>query len=175
MDGSSSYAAPPTLIRSYPSKRGSEIFSVADKVVCITGSSRGLGKSLARGFAENGSKVVISSFNSEGLEQANHELTADNLAVETVVADVTRRQDCDRLICRTIDLFGGLDVLICNAGIDIVKPAESYDEGEWNRIIDTNLRGYYYCAQFAGHHMLSQEKGSIIMTSSVAGSPGIPG
>ena len=151
------------------------MFSVADKIVCITGSSRGLGKSLARGFAENGSKVIISSFNSEELEYAKNELASDNLAVEAVEADVTRRQDCELLINRAIERFGHLDVLICNAGIDIIKPAESYDESEWDRIIDTNLRGYFYCAQFAGRHMLANKKGSIIMTSSIAGALGVPG
>jgi NAD(P)-dependent dehydrogenase (short-subunit alcohol dehydrogenase family) len=151
------------------------MFSVADKTVCITGSSRGLGKSLARGFAANGSKVVISSFDSEELQQAKNEFAADNLGVEAVVADVTRRQDCELLINRAIDRLGSLDVLICNAGIDIIKPAESYAQSEWDRIIDTNLRGYFYCAQFAGRHMLANKKGSIIMTSSIAGSLGVPG
>ena len=111
------------------------MFSVAEKAVCITGSSRGLGKSLARGFAENGSKVIISSFDSEELEQVKNEFAADNLSVEAVVADVRRRQDCERLIDGAIDKFGSLDVLICNAGIDIIKPAESYAESEWDRII----------------------------------------
>lgn len=151
------------------------MFSVADKTVCITGSSRGLGKSLARGFADMGSNVIISSFDNEELEQVKNEFAADNLSVEAVVADVTRRQDCELLINRVIDRFGDLDVLICNAGIDIIKPAESYAESEWDRIIDTNLRGYFYCAQFAGRHMLANQKGSIIMTSSIAGSLGVPG
>ncbi len=151
------------------------MFSVADKTVCITGASRGLGKALARGFAENGSKLVISSFNSEELEQVKREFAADNLTVEALAADVSRRLDCERLINRAIDRFGDLDVLICNAGIDIIKPAVSYDESEWDRIIDTNLRGYFYCAQFAGRHMLAKQKGSIIMTSSIAGALGVPG
>lgn len=71
---------------------GRNIFSIADKIVCISGSSRGLGKSLARGFAEDKANVIISSFNEEELEQAHKELVSDNLSVEAVVADVTRRR-----------------------------------------------------------------------------------
>ncbi len=85
------------------------MFSVADKIVCITGSSRGLGKALARGFAENGSSVIISSFDSEELEQVKNEFAADNLSVEAVVADVKRRQDCELLINSAIERFGKLD------------------------------------------------------------------
>ena len=154
---------------------GRNMFSVADKIVCISGSSRGLGKSLARGFAEDGARVIISSFNKEELEQTHQKFVSDNLDVEAVVADVTRRRDCELLVNTTIDRFGGLDVMICNAGIDIIKPAETYTENDWDHIIDTNLRGYFYCAQFAGKHMLAKKKGSIIMTSSITGALGVPG
>lgn len=65
--------------------------------------------------------------------------------------------------------------MICNAGTDIIKPAEQYEENEWDKILDINLRGYYFCAQFAAQHTLSVGSGSIIMTSSIAGSAGIPG
>ena len=151
------------------------IFSVTDKIVCVSGSSRGLGKSLARGFAENGAKVIISSFNKEELENTRKEFASDNLEVEAVVADVTNRGDCEFLVNTAIERFGNLDVMICNAGIDIIKPVETYSEDDWVRIINTNLRGYFYCAQFAGRHMLAKNRGSIIMTSSIAGSLGVPG
>jgi NAD(P)-dependent dehydrogenase (short-subunit alcohol dehydrogenase family) len=65
--------------------------------------------------------------------------------------------------------------MICNAGIDIIKPAEQYEADEWDKILNINLRGYFYCAQFAARHMLEVGKGSIIMTSSIAGNLGIPG
>lgn len=65
--------------------------------------------------------------------------------------------------------------MICNAGTDIIKPAEQYEETEWDLILDINLRGYYFYTKFAAQHMLSVGRGSIIMTSSIAGSAGIPG
>ena len=152
-----------------------DIFSVAGKVVCITGSSRGLGKAIARGFAERGAKVVISSWNLEELEATRREFQVQGLEVYAVEVDVSKRNDCKRLIERTVENYGAIDVLICNAGIDIIKPAEQYEAEEWDKIIDINLRGYYFCAQFAAQQMLDRGTGSIVMTSSIAGAVGIPG
>lgn len=151
-----------------------DIFSVTNKVVCITGSSRGLGKALARGFADRGAKVVISSWNLEELEATQREFRSQDLEVYAVEVDVSSRDNCKQLIDRTVEHYGAIDVLICNAGIDIIKPAEQYEAEEWDKILHINLRGYYFCAQFAAQQMLDRS-GSIIMTSSIAGAVGIPG
>lgn len=152
-----------------------DIFSVAGKVVCITGSSRGLGKAIARGFADRGAKVVISSWNLEELEATQREFQSQGLEVYAVEVDVSKRDRCQQLIDRTVEHYGAIDILICNAGIDIIRPAEQYEAEEWDKIIDINLRGYYFCAQFAAQQMLDRGAGSIIMTSSIAGAVGIPG
>ena len=152
-----------------------DLFSVENKVVCISGSSRGLGKALAQGFAERGAKVVISSWNSEELAATQQEFERQGLAVESVVLDVRNQADCQHFVTTAIQTYGALDVMVCNAGIDIIKPAEQYTENEWDKIIDINLRGYYFCTQFAAQHMLKAGHGSIVMTSSIAGSAGIPG
>jgi NAD(P)-dependent dehydrogenase (short-subunit alcohol dehydrogenase family) len=152
-----------------------DLFSVENKVVCISGSSRGLGKAIARGFAERGAKVIISGWDSEELASTKKELQSQGLAVDAVFLDVRNQVDCQNFVTTALQLHGNLDVMICNAGIDIIKPAENYEENEWDKIIDINLRGYYYCAKFAAQHMLEMKNGSIIMTSSIAGSTGIPG
>ncbi|WP_348527690.1 SDR family oxidoreductase [Mesorhizobium sp.] len=152
-----------------------ELFGVDGKVVCISGSSRGLGKALATCFGRLGAKIVLSSHNSEELTEAEAELAGQGLNVTAIRADVRAHDDCKALISGTVDRFGRIDVMVCNAGTDIIKPAHSYEEPEWDEIVDTNLRGYYYCAKFSAQAMLSQGGGSIIMTSSVAGSLGIPG
>lgn len=154
---------------------GRDLFSVEDKVVCISGSSRGLGKALAKGFAERGAKVIISSYDSGELENTKQELRSQSLSVESVVLNVRNRADCQRFVANTLEMYGTVDVMICNAGTDIIKPAEQYQENEWDKILDVNLRGYYFCAQFAAQQMLKAGNGSIIMTSSIAGSAGIPG
>ncbi|MER9600040.1 SDR family oxidoreductase [Mesorhizobium sp. M0244] len=152
-----------------------KLFGIDGKVVCISGSSRGLGKSLATCFGRLGAKIVLSSHNTEELTEAEAELAGQGINVTAIRADVRSHDDCKALIGGTVDRFGQIDVMICNAGIDIIKPAHSYEEPEWDEIVDTNLRGYYYCAKFAAQAMLDQGGGSIIMTSSVASSLGIPG
>ncbi|MES0173988.1 SDR family oxidoreductase [Mesorhizobium sp. M0006] len=152
-----------------------ELFGVDGKVVCISGSSRGLGKSLAACFGRLGAKIVLSSHNVEELTEAEAELAGQGMDVTAIRADVRSHDDCKGLISGTVDRFGQIDVMVCNAGTDIIKPAHSFEEPEWDEIVDTNLRGYYYCAKFAAQAMLEQGGGSIIMTSSVASSLGIPG
>lgn len=151
------------------------LFSVENKVVCISGSSRGLGKALAKGFAERGAKVIISSWDSEELANTKQEFETEGLSTESVVLDVQNQADCKRFVETALEIHGKLDVMICNAGTDIIKPAEQYEENEWDKILDINLRGYYFCAQFAAQQMLKVGNGSIIMTSSIAGNTGIPG
>lgn len=152
-----------------------DLFSVKDKVVCISGSSRGLGKAIAQGFAERGANVLISSWDRNELTSTQQEFEAQGLVVESVVLDVRNQADCQRFVATALEQYGTLDVMICNAGTDIIKPAEQYEEQEWDKILDINLRGYYFCAQFAAQHMLNVGRGSIIMTSSIASSAGIPG
>ncbi|MDX8514621.1 SDR family NAD(P)-dependent oxidoreductase [Mesorhizobium captivum] len=156
-------------------ERYQELFGIDGKVVCISGSSRGLGRSLATCFGRLGAKVVLSSHNDEELAGAEAELAGQGIEVMAIRADVRSHDDCKELINGTVGRFGRIDVMVCNAGTDIIKPAHSYEEPEWDEIVDTNLRGYYYCAKFSAQAMLDRAGGSIIMTSSVAGSLGVPG
>jgi NAD(P)-dependent dehydrogenase (short-subunit alcohol dehydrogenase family) len=151
------------------------IFSVKGQVVCITGSSRGLGKTLARAFAENEAKVVVTSFNEPELDQTLKELQQISTDVVAVPCDVSRTADCKNLIKETIEQFGRIDTCICNAGTDIIKPALEYSEEEWDKILNVNLRGAYMCAKYAAIEMIPNRSGNIIMTSSIAGQFGVAG
>lgn len=153
----------------------SSLFDVSNKVVCIAGASRGLGKGIARAFAAHGATTVIGAWDEAELASVKEEFKQENLEVATHKLDVSRRADCRAFVDATVEKHGRIDTMICNAGVDIIKPAEAYEETEWDTILDINLRGYYYCAQFAALAMLPAGKGSIIMTSSVAGAHGIPG
>jgi NAD(P)-dependent dehydrogenase (short-subunit alcohol dehydrogenase family) len=151
------------------------LFSVQDQVVCITGSSRGLGKTLARAFAEQGAHVILTSFNEPELQQTLEEFKSANLAVDAIPCDVSRTADCQNLIAKTVAKFGEIDTCICNAGTDIIKPAVDYSEEEWDKILDVNLRGAYMCAKYAAIEMIPRRSGNIIMTSSIAGQFGVAG
>jgi NAD(P)-dependent dehydrogenase (short-subunit alcohol dehydrogenase family) len=151
------------------------LFSVQDQVVCITGSSRGLGKTLARAFAASGAKVILTSFNEPELQQTFEEFKRENFTVEAIPCDVSRTGDCKNLIAKTIAKFGKIDTCICNAGTDIIKPAIEYSEEEWDKSLDINLRGAYMCARYAALEMIPRQSGNIIMTSSIAGQFGVAG
>lgn len=85
-------------------------------------------------------------------------------------ADVRSHDDCKALIHGTVHRFGQIDVMVRNAGTDIIKPVHSYKEPEWDGIVNTNLRGhYYYCPKFSAQVLLARGRGIIIMISSVSG------
>lgn len=131
----------------------------------ITGAARGLGKAIAQGLADAGASVVIADINH--VEAETTARTIGNALALSV--DVTVREQCLQLINQTVTHYGKLDIMVCNAGIDIIKPAEDLEENEWNAIINVDLKGYFNCAQAAAKQMLQQGTGgSIIMNSSMS-------
>lgn len=153
------------------------IFDVKDLSVLVSGSSRGIGLQIARGFLEYGAKVTILSENEEELGQAFNQLNSDfpNRAF-CVVCDVRSIQSCQEAVSKVVEAQGGLTTMICNAGVDRIKPVESYLESDWKFILEVNLNGAFYMAQAAVQHYLKQKiAGTLIFTSSIAGSIGIKG
>ncbi|CAE6867386.1 Gluconate 5-dehydrogenase [Paraburkholderia nemoris] len=140
-----------------------DLFSGENGIVCISGASRGLGKGLAIMFAERGAHVVVAPWDQAELVVAQTELAAKGLKMETVASDVSDPRACEQLVVHTVNLFGRIDTMICNVGIDTIKAAEDYENGEWDRILDVNLKGAYFCARYAGRAMLAEGKGSIII------------
>ena len=152
-----------------------DLFDISGRTVVISGSSRGLGKALAGCFASLGGNIVISSHEPEELEETKQEFKGLGYKVLAVPADVRSETDVKNLVDSAVNHFGKIDVMICNAGTDIIKPAETYEIDEWEAVLSVNVRGYYLCAKFAALHMLPQGHGSIVMTSSIASSLGVPG
>lgn len=155
---------------------GTFLFDLSDKVAIVTGSGRGLGKAMAMGLAAAGAMVVTCSRTSEQAEQTAGEIIEAGGEAAATEVDTSERKSCEELIDFGIGRFGKLDVLVNNAGIDIIRPAEEYGEDEWDEVIDINLKGYFNCAQLAGRRMLEQGTGgSIINNSSIASEVGIHG
>lgn len=153
------------------------LFDVKDLSVLVSGSSRGIGLQIARGFLEYGAKASILSENKEELSQALKQLNSDFPGrAFGVVCDVSSMQACQEALDKVVSAQGCLTTMICNAGVDRIKPVESYLESDWNFILGVNLNGAFYMAQAAIKHYLKEKiAGTLIFTSSIAGSIGIKG
>lgn len=128
-------------------------FSLVGRRILVTGASRGIGGALARGLAEAGAAVAFAARTRPGLEAAVAELRASGRTAVAVEMDVATVEGCRRGVAEAVQALGGLDVLINNAGVEEVCPSLEIDEARWDRIIDTNLKGAFFCAQAAARHM----------------------
>jgi len=151
----------------------SKLFDLGGKVAIVTGAGRGIGKTLALGLARHGADVVAVSRTLPQVETVASEIAALGRKGIALKVDTSSKADVDRMVAKTLEGWGRVDVLVNNAGIDIIKPAVDYTEAEWDQIIDINLKGYFLCAQAAGREMIRQGRGSILMNSSIAGSIGL--
>ncbi len=154
----------------------SKLFDLSGRVAIVTGSGRGLGAAMARGLAAAGASVMLCSRTEAQLECTAAAIVRGQGKVATTVADTSNRESCQRLVEETVARFGRVDVLVNNAGIDIISAAEDVTDEAWEQVINTNLKGYFFCSQIAARQMLIQGNGgSIINNSSICSSVGVRG
>ncbi len=144
-----------------------------DKVVIITGASSGIGKACAINMAKKGAKIVIAARNIEKLEETANEISVYNTNVLTVKCDVSVQGDCENLIKETVNKFGGIDILINNAGISMRAIFNELELEVIEKVMAINFWGTVYCTKFALPYLL-QSKGSVVGVSSIAGYIGLP-
>ncbi|MDR2894372.1 MAG: SDR family oxidoreductase [Alistipes sp.] len=147
---------------------------IKNKTAIVTGASSGIGAALAREFAARGARVVIAARSSEKLEALAAEITSGGGTVLAVTCDVSSEPDCRRLIERTVEAFGGIDILICNAGLSMRAVLDDVEPEVLRRLMDVNFWGTVYCTKYALPH-LQASRGSVTGVSSVAGLHGLPG
>jgi short-subunit dehydrogenase len=145
-----------------------------DKVVIITGAGSGIGKALAEVFARNGARLVISGRRKDLLEQLAENLRRSGAEVLVVQSDVSREEECKALVDKCAGHFGGIDVLINNAGISMRALFETVDLKVLHQVMDVNFWGAVYMTKYALAHLIKSE-GSVIGISSIAGKKGLPG
>ncbi|UOF90292.1 SDR family oxidoreductase [Fodinisporobacter ferrooxydans] len=133
-----------------------------DQKVIVTGGSKGIGRDIALAFARLGAKVAITGREETALQTAVEEMRQYQPDSFYIIADMQKVESISNMIEEAAACMNGLDVLINNAGINIPKPALEVTEDDWDRILDTNLKGTFFCAQRAGKHMIAQGRGKII-------------
>jgi NAD(P)-dependent dehydrogenase (short-subunit alcohol dehydrogenase family) len=150
-------------------------FSLKGKVAIVTGSSRGIGRAIAEALAGAGAAVTVSGRNRERTEEVAETIISAGGTSLSVRADVSKSAEVERLVERTVERFGRLDVLVNNAGISpFWKKAELLTETEWDEVIAVNLKGTFLCAQAAGRVMIPQKSGRIVNISSIGGRVALP-
>jgi NAD(P)-dependent dehydrogenase (short-subunit alcohol dehydrogenase family) len=150
-------------------------YGLEDKIVVVTGGSRGIGRELARSFLGQGARVVICGRKQENLDAAAADLGGGERLL-AVPAHVAREADVEALFAAAVRRFGGLDVLINNVGMNLpTASVADADLAVWNKIIEGNLTGAFLCARQAARIMREKKKGKIVSISSLAGTRAVPG
>lgn len=145
-------------------------FDLKDKVAIVTGSSKGIGKSIARGLAENGAKVVVSSRKQEAVDTVAEEFKADGLDAVGIQCHIGDSEQRKSLIAKTINEYGSIDILVNNAAINpYYGPLEGSDERVFDKIMEVNVKAPWILSNLALPYMKEKGGGSIINISSVEG------
>ncbi len=139
-----------------------------DKVCIVTGAASGIGKAIALTFAREGGKVVIADLNREAAQAAADEIGRSGGTAMAVAMDVTREDQVDAAVAEVVAAYGGVDVLVSNAGIQIVHPVESFPFADWKKMLAIHLDGAFLTTKACMPHMQSSGNGgSIIYMGSV--------
>jgi glucose 1-dehydrogenase len=139
------------------------------KVAIVTGADSGIGRAIALAFAREGAKVVVNyAHNQQRAQEVRHIIEQQGGTAFVVQADVGQYQQAIGLVQQGVERFGGLDIMVNNAGIEYHSPFVDVTEEEFDRVLQVNLKGAFFCAQAAARAMISHKtQGRIINVSSV--------
>jgi NAD(P)-dependent dehydrogenase (short-subunit alcohol dehydrogenase family) len=139
---------------------------LSGKIAIVTGGNQGIGLAIARGLAQAGATVVIANRRAAEGQEAAELLKKEKLNAVAIPVDIAKLPSIDVLVKKTLDQFGQIDILVNNAGVVRRKPALEFTESDYDTIMDTNLKGTFFCCQAVGHEMVRRQKGKIINISS---------
>jgi len=143
-----------------------------DKVAIVTGGSSGIGRSIAELFSSEGAGVAIADLNDSGVTQNIVKNGGSAMFVETDVRDASQVK---RLVDACVDEFGAVDILVNDAGVEQNRPITKTTEEEWDKIMDTNLKGVFLTSKYASPHLLESDGGAIVNIASQLGLVALPG
>lgn len=142
--------------------------------VLITGASQGIGKATALLFAHKGYDLVLAARHADRLEAVAQEVQALGQTALVVPTDVRDPDQVNALVCKALEHYGAIDVLVNNAGIYISGPVEQFSLSDWHQVVDTNFWGYVHTIQALLPQFLKQKNGTIVNVSSIGGKVPIP-
>jgi len=146
-----------------------------DKIVMVTGSTRGIGKEIAVSFAKEGATVIVLGRNEEVAAQVCNEIKSQGHRAESFACDVTNTENVQEIVNKILDKYKRVDILINNAGITKDNLLLRMSESDWDQVINVNLKGVFTCTKIITKAMLKAKAGKIINISSVIGLIGNPG
>jgi NAD(P)-dependent dehydrogenase (short-subunit alcohol dehydrogenase family) len=149
-------------------------FSLGGRKALVTGASRGIGEALAVGLAEAGADVAVAARESSALAAAAAAIAGAGRKSAAIAIDVRNPAAIRAGVEQAAQALGGLDILVNNAGVEEVRDSLAVDEALWDRIVDTNLKGAFFCAQAAARIMAAGKGGAIVNLCSLTSEVGVP-
>lgn len=151
--------------------QGRSFLDLANKVVFITGAGSGIGLAMAQAFAANGARLALLDINADSLDQAKRTLLASSpdAAIQLHVVGVTDEEAVETAVAQAVATFGGIDVLLNNAGISMNQPTLELSGADWRKAMDVNVNGVFYCGRAVARGMVKQGRGVILNVSSMYG------
>ncbi len=151
------------------------LFDLRGKVAIVTGGSGGFGRAAAIGLAVHGADVAVTSRTLASLEETAKEVKKQGKKALPISCDVTDPKSVQSMVDQTVKELGKVDILVTSAGIAMRSAAEDFPIADWQKVMDTNVKGTFLCCQAAGRVMIKQGGGKIITVSSIRGLLGHPG
>jgi NAD(P)-dependent dehydrogenase (short-subunit alcohol dehydrogenase family) len=144
-------------------------------VAIVTGASRGLGRAMAVAFAAEGAHVALAARSKPDLEETARQVERHGVRALVATTDVSRYDEVEALVARTIETLGGLDILVNNSGIARATPLAEATPDDWRAIVDVNLTGVFNGCRAVAPHLIARRSGKVINLASVLGAVGLPG
>jgi gluconate 5-dehydrogenase len=139
-----------------------DLFDLTGKVAIVTGTSRGLGQYFGRALAKAGADLVITSRKLSSLTEFKREIESLGQKALAVEMDVLSQSDIQNMVRLAIEEYGKIDILVNNAGLNIRSPSAEFAWRDWDTVLDTNLKGNFFCAQAVAKEMINRKYGRII-------------
>jgi NAD(P)-dependent dehydrogenase (short-subunit alcohol dehydrogenase family) len=146
------------------------LFNLDGKVALVSGASKGIGAAIAQGLAEFGARVIVSSRKQDAVDLIAQSIRAEGFEATGIAANMGRQEDIEFLIDKTVECYGGIDILVNNAAVNpVFGPIQNTDGLAFDKIIDVNLKGPFELSKLAFPIMKERGGGSIINISSIGG------